>query len=95
MARQYHIYILASDSRELYVGITNDLCKRVAQHRTGQQPNSYTSRHKIHRLVYCESTQDVLTAIRREKQIKGWSRSQRLDLINQLNPDWTDLAPGV
>ena len=51
MARQFHIYILASDSRELYVGITNDLCKRVAQHRAGLQPKSYTSRHKIQRLV--------------------------------------------
>src|SRR3954449_8737241 len=74
MARSYHVYILASDSRELYVGISNDLYKRIAQHRGALDPSSYTVRHKIRRLVYCESTQDVLTAIRREKQIKGWSR---------------------
>jgi putative endonuclease len=95
MARLYHVYILASDSRELYVGITNDLYMRVAQHRTGVHPNSYTSKHKTDRLVYCESTPDVLVAIRREKQIKGWSRSRRLNLISEMNPDWVDLAPGV
>jgi putative endonuclease len=72
MARSYHVYILASDSRELYVGITNDLYKRIAQHRGALDPSSYTVRHKIRRLVYCESTH-VLTARRREKQIKGWS----------------------
>jgi putative endonuclease len=91
----YHVYILASDSRELYVGITKDLYKRVAQHQGALDPTSYTNKHKIHRLVYCESTHDVLAAIRREKQIKSWTRRRRLELIDRVNPDWVDLAPRV
>ena len=93
--RTYHVYILASDSRWLYVGITNDLFKRVAQHRSGIDPQSYTTRYGISRLVYCESTQDVLAAIQREKQIKSWTRRRRLELIEQMNPDWVDLAAAV
>jgi putative endonuclease len=95
MQRSYYVYILASDSRELYVGITSDLYKRVAQHRSAIDPQSYTTKHRIRRLVYCESTQDVLAAIRREKQIKSWTRRRRLELIEQRNPDWVDLAPVV
>ena len=70
MARTYCVYILASQSRELHVGMTNDVYRRVSQHRTGLDPNSYTAKHRTFRLVYCESTHDPLTAIRREKQIK-------------------------
>lgn len=92
MGRSYHVYILASESRELYVGITNDLYKRVAQHRAALSRNSYTARHGTLRLVYCESTGDVLAAIRREKQIKGWKRRKKLALIELFNPDWHDLA---
>jgi putative endonuclease len=95
MARQYHIYILASDSRQLYVGVTNNLYRRIAQHRSGLAPNSYTNKHRIHRLVYSESTHDVLAALCREKQIKSWTRRRRLELIGQVNPDWVDLAPSV
>ena len=68
MAREYWVYILASDSRELYVGITGSLVKRVLQHRAGLAPNGHTARHEIRRLVYCETTGEVLAAIRREKQ---------------------------
>ena len=81
MARTYYVYILASQSRELYVGVTNDVYKRLSQHRSGRDPNSYAARHQTFRLVYCESTHDVLSAIRREKQIKSWSRRKRLELI--------------
>ena len=93
--RTYHVYILASESRQLYVGITNDLYRRVAEHQSVLDPNSYTNKHEIHRLVYCESSHDVLAAIRREKQIKSWTRRRRLDLIAQVNPDWVDLAGDV
>jgi putative endonuclease len=92
MRRTYYVYILSSESRELYVGITNDLYKRVAQHRLALDPNSYTARHQTLRLVYCESTLDVLAAIQREKQIKGWTRRRKLELIEQVNPEWIDLA---
>ena len=71
MPRTYFVYILASDSRELYVGVTNDVHRRVAQHRSGLHPDSYTSRHGTTRLVYCELTHDVTAAIRREEQIKA------------------------
>jgi len=95
MARTYYVYILASQSRELYVGVTNDVYRRVSQHRTGLDPNSYTARHQTFRLVYCEFTHDVLSAIRREKQIKSWSRRKRLELIEGANPDRRDLAEDV
>ena len=95
MARTYYVYILASESRELYVGVTNDLTKRVVQHRSGLNQKSYTTRHQTFRLVYCESTSDVLSAIRREKQIKGWTRRRKIELIDHANPDWKDFADGV
>jgi len=83
------------DSRELYVGVTNDLYRRIAEHRSSLDPNSYTTRHRTNRLVYCESTNDVTAAIRREKQIKGWTRLRKLELIDQANPLWRDLAEGT
>ena len=95
MARTYYVYILASESRELYVGVTNDIYRRVSEHRSGLDPDSYTTIHRTFRLVYCESTDDVLPAIRREKQIKSWSRIKRLELIDRMNPDWRDLAEEV
>jgi putative endonuclease len=94
MAREFYVYILASDSRELYVGITSNLTHRVSQHRTGFKPTGYTTRHETRRLVYCELTSDVRAAIRREKQIKGWTRRRKLELIETLNPHWSDLAEG-
>ena len=94
MARTFFVYILASATRELYIGVTNDLTRRVAEHRGGLNPDSYSSRHRTSRLVYCEATQNVLAAIRREKQIKGWTRRRKLELIETLNPDWKDLAEG-
>jgi putative endonuclease len=91
MERTY-VYILASDSHQLYVGVTNDLCRRLAEHRTEVDPSSYAVRHETVRLVYCESTDDVLAALRREKQIKSWTRRKRLALIERANPHWQDLT---
>ncbi len=95
MVRTYYVYILANDSRDLYVGATKDVRKRAAQHRTGLNPKSYTTTHQVFRLVYCESTADLRSAIRREKQIKGWTRSRKIELIEQANPTWRDLAENV
>lgn len=95
MDRRYYVYILASEARELYVGVTNDVYKRVAQHRRKFHPTSYTAEHQTFMLVYCETTDDVLAAIRREKQIKGWNRRRKLELIEQANPSWQDLAEGI
>ena len=94
MARTYFVYILASDSRELYVGVTGNLGRRVSQHRAALKRDGYTARHETTRLVYCETTDNVLAAITREKQIKVWTRRRKLELIETLNPGWKDLAEG-
>jgi putative endonuclease len=94
MPRTYFVYILASDSRELYVGVTGNLVRRVAQHRTPVSSGGYTAAHLTTHLVYCESTQDVLAAIIREKQIKEWTRQKKIDLVERMNPAWNDLAEG-
>ncbi len=92
MFRTYFVYILASDSRELYVGVTCNVVRRVGQHRAAVNPDGYTARHATMHLVYCESSQDVVAAIIREKQIKGWTRKKKLELVEQVNPGWKDFA---
>jgi putative endonuclease len=89
--RQYWVYIMASRSRTLYTGVTNDLEVRVAQHRLGK--NGFTAKYRITRLVYYETTEDVWVAIAREKQIKAWTRAKRLALIESVNGAWDDLLP--
>ena len=89
--RQYWVYILASRSRVPYTGMTNNLELRVAQHREGKV--GFTAKYRVHRLVYCESTNDVMAAIAREKQIKAWTRAKRVALIESVNPTWDDLLP--
>ena len=84
--------MLASETHELYIGLTNDLQRRLAEHRAGSDPDSYCVRHRTTRLVYYEMTIDVLSAIRREKRLKRLSRKRKLRLIETMNPDWRDLA---
>ena len=96
MERVYYVYIMSSFSRCLYVGVTNDLVRRVGQHR-GLLPQdrvrgSFTRRYNTRRLVFLEATTDVWAAITREKQIKSWSRARKLRLVETLNPAWDDLA---
>lgn len=88
MERTYAVYILASRSRVLYVGVTNDLIARVSQHRNGLVPG-FTSRYRIHRLVHFETFADIRDAIAR---IKGWRREKKVALIQTQNPAWEDLA---
>lgn len=90
--RAYHVHILASRSGVLYVGVTNDLMRRLEQHRHADVP-SFTKRYKATRLVYFESTNDVYAVITREKQIKGWSRAKKVALIESVNAGWLDLVP--
>ncbi len=92
MSREYSAYILASKSRELYIGVTNDLARRVAEHRAGIHPDDHAYRHEAIRLVFVEQTGDVREAIRREKQLKGWRRMRKIELIESQNPKWLDLA---
>jgi len=85
------VYILANRSHNLYTGVTNDLERRVFEHRNGLAPG-FTKRYRIHRLVYYETFGDIRAAIAREKQIKGWDRKKRVALIEATNPTWSDLA---
>ena len=92
MARTYFVYILASETRQLYIGVTNDLERRLVEHRFRLDEKSYSARHKTTRLVYYEMTSDVVSAIHREKRLKRLSRVRKLRLIEKTNPDWKDLA---
>lgn len=95
MSRTYYVYILSSETRQLYVGVTNDLLRRLAEHRMGYNPESYSSRHATTRLVYFEHTSDPLSAIRREKRLKRLSRQRKLRLIEEMNPEWKDLSENL
>ena len=92
--KDYYVYILASISRALYVGVTNDLARRVYEHKEGVV-KGHTSRYRINRLVYFEQTNDVHAAIAREKQIKGWVRKRKVALIESANPGWKDLSGDI
>ncbi len=87
----YFVYILASRSRTLYVGVTRDLPRRLHEHRSGRPPG-FTSRYRITRLVHFEQTPDARSAIAREKEIKGWRRAKKVTLIEAENPTWKDLS---
>jgi putative endonuclease len=89
----FHVYILASRSRRLYVGVTSDLLRRLWQHQQGLLPG-FTQRYGITTLVHVESFADVGAALSREKQLKRWPRHRKERLIEQSNPTWLDLASG-
>jgi putative endonuclease len=85
------VYILASRTRRLYIGVTNDLARRVWEHREGLI-RGFTKRYGIKRLAYFEQFDSPEAAIRREKQIKGYARAKKLGLVSTINPEWNDLA---
>jgi len=91
MAKTYAVYILASRSRNLYTGVTNNLQQRLAQHREKLIPG-FTSRYNIFRLVHFEVFGDIRAAISREKEIKAWRREKKIWLIQYQNPRWEDLS---
>ena len=86
----YYVYVMASRSKTLYVGVTNDLERRVMEHKSGA--STFTERYNISRLVYYEESAGSLNAIEREKQLKGWLRSKKVALIESANPEWEDLS---
>ena len=92
--RSYFVYILSSDRGVLYVGVTSDLRRRLAAHQQGKV-ESFTSRYRVHRLVYFEETRDIRSALEREKQIKSWRREKKLALIREANPKFEDLSAGL
>ena len=89
----YYVYIMTNRSKTLYVGITSKITQRTLQHKTGAF-EGFTSRYKLDRLVYWEKFKRVHDAIAREKQLKGWSRIKKIQLIVSMNPAWKDLAEG-
>ncbi len=95
MERRYFVYMLASRRNgTLYVGVTNDLPRRVHEHQTGAVPG-FTKRYGVMRLVWSEAHADINEAIAREKQIKGWNRAWKLKLIEASNPEWNDLTDAL
>jgi putative endonuclease len=90
----YYVYIMASRSGTLYTGVTNDLNRRVGEHKEGQIPG-FTRRYKVSRLVYYESHHEVNTAISREKRIKRWRRAKKIQLVESVNRSWNDLSREV
>lgn len=87
----YYVYILASRHKRLYIGVSNDVERRVWEHKTGETAG-FTARYHIHKLVYYEDYQDVWDAIAHEKQLKGWLRRRKVELIEEHNPEWDDLS---
>ncbi|WP_158787060.1 GIY-YIG nuclease family protein [Granulicella sp. L46] len=87
----FYVYILSSRSRNLYIGITNNLRARITQHRTHQE-GTHTANYNIERLVYFEYFKYVRSAIARETDLKKWMRDKKLTLINKVNPAWADLV---
>ena len=88
----YYVYILSNwDDSVLYIGVTNDLTRRLYEHRS-HLVDGFTARYNVHKLVYFEYTNDVQSAIEREKQLKGWRRDKKNALISKSNPTWDDLS---
>ncbi|MDI6717270.1 MAG: GIY-YIG nuclease family protein [Actinomycetota bacterium] len=88
---QYYVYIITNKSGTLYVGVTNNLERRIFEHKN-KLIEGFTKKYNIDQLIYYEVTDDVVSAIEREKQIKGWTRSKKIELIELFNPGWKDLS---
>lgn len=93
MEMNYYVYIMTNYSKTLYTGVTNDLNRRIYEHKQKLIPG-FTQKYNITKLVYFEETSNVNAAITREKQIKGWLRAKKITLIESLNPEWNDLSTG-
>lgn len=90
--KQYYVYIMASFNQVLYIGVTNDLRRRVYQHKNKSHPESFTARYNVNRLIYFETFGDIQAAIAREKQLKSWRREKKVALFTAENPRWQDLS---
>ena len=90
--RRYYVYIMASHKNgTLYTGVTNDVARRSFEHKAHVNPDSFSSRYDVNKLVYMEVFENPNYAIEREKQIKSWGRNKKKDLIESMNPEWEDL----
>ena len=90
-AKRYYVYIVASKSRSIYVGMTGFLMSRILQHKAGEG-GAFTSKYQINRLVYCQVFEHVEAAIHRETELKKWRREKKVAVIEKNNPTWEDLA---
>lgn len=91
MSNQYYVYILASKKNgTLYIGVTNDMMRRVGEHKAGMI-EGFTTKYKINKLGYFEAYKDINEAILREKRLKKWNRHWKIKLIEEMNPEWNDL----
>ncbi len=88
----YYVYIITTQNNKvMYVGVTNDLARRIYEHKN-KLVDGFTKKYNVSKLVYYEQTTDVYSAIEREKQIKGWRRDKKNELVDTVNPDWKDLS---
>ena len=95
MDKQYYIYIITNQNHTvLYTGITNNLKRRMYEHKE-KQVKGFSAKYNLNKLVYFQITEDVVSAISREKQIKGGSRKRKVEIINSLNPTWVDLYDNI
>ena len=93
---QYYVYILTNATgTTMYIGVTKDLVRRMYEHKHHLDPNSFTAKYDVHKLVYYECTNDVRAAIEREKQLKGWNRKRKNKLVESRNPRWEDLYESI
>ena len=90
----YYIYIMASKSGTLYIGVTNDLVRRVYEHKYNLI-DGFTKKYNVNKLVYFEQTENVMSALNREKQLKNWHRDWKINLIKSVNPKWRDLSDEI
>ena len=92
----YYVYILSNNlNTVVYTGVTKDLVRRVYEHKHHLDPDSFTAKYGVNKLVYYAQTPDIRAAIQREKQIKSWSRRKKNELINRFNPQWKDLYDSI
>ena len=92
----YYVYMMTNkNNRVLYTGVTGNLVKRAYEHRAHLDPDSFTAKYKVTKLVYFEATSDVKSAIEREKQIKTWNRERKNKLVESMNPEWVDLYHSI
>ena len=92
MVMQYYIYMLSNSTNTVvYTGVTNDLVRRVYEHKHDADPKSFTAKYQVHKLVYYEMTGYLRAALEREKQIKKWNRARKNKHISEMNPQWVDL----
>ncbi len=88
---KYYVYIMSSNTKVLYVGMTNNIARRVYEHKN-KMNIGFTAKYNVDNLVYFEELADEISAVKREKQLKGWLRGKKIELVEAINPEWKDLS---